>query len=77
LFESGTQCSSLLLFLCVRFFFFVWAWMKSEVYKRKELLARTLDAAARTKKREDQLRRTARDLRTRVAKCIEVGGGIL
>jgi len=30
----------------------------------------------RKKKREDQLRRTARDLRTRVAKCTEVYGGI-
>ena len=30
-----------------------------------ELLASILDAAARIKKREDQLRRTARDLRTR------------
>jgi hypothetical protein len=39
---------------------------------RDELLARTLDAAARIKKREDQLRLT----RTRVAKCIEVNGGI-
>ena len=27
-------------------------------------------------KREDQLRRTTRDLRTRVAKCTEVDGGI-
>jgi hypothetical protein len=35
-----------------------------------------LDAAARIKKREDQLRRTARDLRTRVATCIEVYGEI-
>jgi hypothetical protein len=55
--------------------------MKSEVYKRKmgkrdELLARILDAAARTKKCEDQLRRTTRDLRTRAAKCTEVDGGI-
>jgi len=55
--------------------------MKSENYTRKmgtpyELLAPILDAAARIKKREDQLRRTTRDLRTRVAKCIEVGGGI-
>ena len=41
-----------------------------------ELLARILDAAACIKKREDQLRRTTRDLRTRVAKCIEVDGGI-
>jgi hypothetical protein len=42
-----------------------------------ELLARILDAAAYIKKREDQLRRTTRDLRTRVAKCTEVDGGIL
>jgi hypothetical protein len=55
--------------------------MKSEVCKRKvdtrgELLARVLDAAARIKKREDQLRRKTRDLRTRVAKYTEVNGGI-
>jgi hypothetical protein len=42
-----------------------------------ELLARILDSAACIKKREDQLRRTARDLRTRVAKCTEVDGGVL
>jgi hypothetical protein len=56
--------------------------MKSEIYERKvdtrdELLAGSLDAAARTKKREVQLRRTTRDLLTRVAKCVEVDGGIL
>ena len=28
------------------------------------------------KEREDQLRRTKRDIRTRVAKCVEVDGGI-
>ena len=61
--------------------FFLWGWMKSEVYNRNvdtrdELLALTLDAAAGTDKRQDQLRRTARDLRTRVAKCTEVDGGI-
>jgi hypothetical protein len=44
---------------------------------KDELLARILDAAACIKKREDQLRRTTRDLRTRVAKCTEVDGGIL
>jgi hypothetical protein len=42
-----------------------------------ELLARILDAAACKKTREDQLRRTTRDHRTRVAKCAEVDGGIL
>ena len=53
--------------------------MISEVYnkkvdKRNELLARILDAAVSIKKREDQLRRKTRDLRTRVAKCTEVDG---
>ena len=62
--------------------FCLWGWMKSEVYKRKvdtpdELLARTLDAVASIQKHEDQLRQTTRDLRTRAAKCTEVGGGIL
>jgi hypothetical protein len=61
--------------------FCLWVWIKGEVYKRKvdtreELLARVLDAADRNKKLEDQLRRTARYLLMRVAKCIEVGGGI-
>jgi len=41
-----------------------------------QLIAQILDAAARIKKHEDQLRRTTRDLRTRVAKWTEVGGGI-
>ena len=50
--------------------------MKSEVYKRDELLARILDDAGCIKTREEQLRRTTRDLRTRVAKCTEVGDGI-
>jgi hypothetical protein len=39
-------------------------------------LARILDAAGRIKKREDQLRRTTRDLGTRVAKCTEVEGEV-
>jgi phage gpG-like protein len=55
--------------------------MKGQVYRRKvdtqdELLARIFDAAARIKKREDQLRRTSRKLRTRVVKFTEVDGGI-
>jgi hypothetical protein len=49
--------------------------MKSEVYKRNvdtadELLASILDVAGCIKKPEDQLRRTARDLRTRVEKRV-------
>jgi hypothetical protein len=55
--------------------------MKGEVYKlkldtRDELLARILDAAVRVKKLGNQPRRTTHDLRTRVAKCTEVEGGI-
>ena len=42
-----------------------------------ELLSRILDAAVRIKKREDQLRRSTRDLRTCVAKCVEDDGWIL
>jgi hypothetical protein len=60
--------------------FLLWAWLKGEVYKRKvdtreELIARILDAAAGVKKRQVQLRRTTRDIRTRVAKCIEAADG--
>jgi hypothetical protein len=55
--------------------------VESEDYERKvdapdELLARILDAAACVKKHEDQLGRTTLDVRTRVAKCFEIGGGI-
>jgi hypothetical protein len=62
-------------------FFCVCVWMKSEVYQTKvdtpdEFLTCIVDAAACLEKREDQLRRTTRDLRTRVAKCTEVDGGI-
>jgi hypothetical protein len=62
--------------------FCLWGWMKSKVNKRKvdttdELLASISDVAGCIQKREDQLRRTTRDLRTRVAKCVEVGDGIL
>jgi hypothetical protein len=61
--------------------FCLWGWMMSEVYKRKvdtqnELLARILGATAHIKTREYQLRRTTRDLHTRVAECTEVDGGI-
>ena len=40
---------------------------------RDELLARILDAASTKNKHEDQLKRTTLDLRTSLAKCIEVG----
>jgi len=60
--------------------FCLWDWMNGEVYKRKvdtpdEMLSRNMDAAANITKREDQLRRTTHDLRTRVAKCTEADGG--
>jgi hypothetical protein len=56
--------------------------MNSEVYITKvdgpnELPAWILDVAARVNMHEDKLRRTKRDLRTQVAKCTEVDGGIL
>ena len=44
---------------------------------RDELLARILGAAARIKKRGDNLRRKTRDLFPRIAKCSEVDYGIL
>jgi hypothetical protein len=47
-----------------------------EVDTRDELLACILDAAAHIKKREDQLKISTRNLRTRFAKCTEVDGGI-
>ena len=71
------ECPKLtLLNLCL------WSCLKSEVYKRKvdtrhDFIARILDAAARVKKREDQVRRTTRDLHTPAAKGTEVDGGIL
>jgi hypothetical protein len=40
------------------------------------LLARILDAAARVKEDENQLRWKTRDFRPRVTKCVAVGGGI-
>ena len=55
--------------------------MKSEVYRKKvdtrdKLLVNTLDVIACIKERQDALRRTARHVFTRVAKCIDVDGGI-
>jgi len=55
--------------------------MNSEVYKRKldtlyELLAYILDLTGPINVCEYQLRRSTRDLRTRVAKCTEVVGEI-
>ena len=77
LFESPDRTPLDILCVCVC----VCGWINSDVYNRKvdtpeEFRTRTSDAAACIKKREDQLRRTTCDLRTRVAKCCEVDGGI-
>ena len=60
--------------------FCLWSLMKSEVYKkvdtRDELLVNILDVIACIKERQDALRRTTRHVFTRVAKCIDVDGGI-
>ena len=55
--------------------------MKNEVYRKKldtrdELPVNTLDVIACKKERQDALRRTTRHVFTRVAKCIDVDGGI-
>jgi hypothetical protein len=49
--------------------------LQKKVDTRDELLSRILDAVGRIKKRDDQLRRTTRDLWTRAAQYIEVDGG--
>jgi hypothetical protein len=61
--------------------FYLWAWMKSEVYRRKvdtrkELLNSTMDAIARIKDCQDELRRATCHVLTRDAKCTDVDGGI-
>ena len=62
--------------------FYLWGWMKSEVYKekvntREELVARIMNSAAlRKEERQDDLRRATRTVTKRVEKCIEVDGGI-
>ena len=61
--------------------FCLWGLTKSEVYRKKvdtrdELLVNILDVIACVKKRQDALRRTTRHVFTRVAKCIDVDGGI-
>ena len=61
-------------------YFCLWGQMNGEVYEgkvdtRDELLPLSQDAAAHITKSEDQLRPKTRDLRKRVANCVEVGGG--
>ena len=62
--------------------FYLWGWMKSEVYKEKvstrdELAARIMNSAALKKQeRQDDLRRATRAIVKRVEKWTEVDGGI-
>ena len=62
--------------------FFLWGWVKNDVYKEKvntrdELAARIMNSAALIKReRQDDLRRATRTVAKRVEKCIEVDGGI-
>jgi len=72
LFEAGAYRSD----------FYLWGWMKNEVYKekintREELVARIMNSAALIKQeRLDDLRRATRTIAKRAEKCIEVEGGI-
>jgi hypothetical protein len=61
--------------------FCFWGWIKSEVDRtkvdtREELLDHITDVIARIKERQDALRRATCRVLTRVAKCIDVDGGI-
>jgi len=62
--------------------FFLWGWMKSEVYKEKvnttdELVDHIMNSAALIKQeRQDDLRRATLTIAKRVETCIEVDGGI-
>jgi len=61
--------------------FCLWALMNSEVYRKRadtqdELLVNVLDIIACIKEHQDALRRTTHHVFTRVAKCIDVDGGI-
>ena len=50
--------------------------VQKKVNTRDELLVNILDVIVCIKKRLDALRRTTRHVLTRVAKCIDVDGGI-
>ena len=61
----------------VRFLFLGEArFLKRKVDTRDESLGRILDAAVHVKRLENQMWRKTRDLRTRVAQCVEVDGTI-
>jgi len=62
--------------------FYLWGWMKSEVYEEKvntrhELVARIMNSAVPIKQeRQNDLRRATRTVAKSVEKCTEVDGGI-
>jgi hypothetical protein len=62
--------------------FYLWGWMKSEVYNEKvntrdEFVARIMNSAALLKQEhQDDLRRATRTVAKRAEKCIEVNGEI-
>lgn len=60
--------------ILISLFFFLRVWMKREIYERR--VARIVDAAARLKKGEDQLRRKTRGHHARAAKSIDVSSEI-
>jgi len=65
-----------------RLYFYLWGWMKSEVYREKvntgeELVARLMNIGTLIKqKRQDDLRKATHTVAKRVEKCIEVESGI-
>jgi hypothetical protein len=56
---------------------FVGVWWRAKLTKERWTHQTNCWLTSCIKNREEQLRRTTDDLRTRVAKCTEVGGGIL
>jgi hypothetical protein len=62
--------------------FCLWGWMKSKMCSRKadkrnEMLDHVMDVITRIKEHQCALRRAKRHVLTRVAKCIDVDGGIV
>jgi hypothetical protein len=72
LFGSGSHCSTLLLFMGLD----KGRCKQKKMDKRDQFLAQILNAAARVKDWEDELRRKTRDLRKLVEKFTEFDGAI-
>jgi hypothetical protein len=57
--------------------FCLWGWMKSEVYRRKvDTQSKHNGCCRHIKEHQDALKRATHHVLTRVAKCIDVDGGI-